>query len=254
MKLNNFVIYTYGRTGSSYLCDLLNSHSKIDCYYEVYKDHLNQADGLNEIEKLFKSHGLINGFKVLHYQGNSATNENLFKNTQYKKILLTRENPIDRFISFELAKKTGLWHIDNQVNNEVLSKGLLDILKFKYSLKDIFKRLQDAIHSYLNKNKNTPEKVTINFDDLVQDVKNVNEFNNKIKSQVDAGELLIISYEELCSNKEMTIKKLLSFLNLEFEELISSREKINHLKREERIENYRELREKLKDTDLAKYL
>lgn len=238
-----YCILTEGRTGSSWICDLLNSHSRVECHYEIFKD---QKD-LSKIEEL-KKREKNQVFKILHHQVSDDEIERLIHDQEVDLLFLKRRNPIERYVSLKLAEKTGVWHIDQLVTDENISKGISDIAKGKYSLREIWNRLIEAFKSHYNRMTYKPDQITIDIDDLKNNL-------NYEKALEDKLNCPVIIYDELYElpPKERH-QKLLSYFKLPYQELKSQRQKIDYHSLSDRIENLEKIKSELKNTDYAHFL
>ena len=120
-----FVILAVPRTGSNYLCGMLNTHPEILCHHEVFNpedifyalDYRNgrikgNIDERNKYPKLFLNnllelnfgHNAV-GFKFM--TGQNARALNLIRgDMNIKKIILKRKNKIKTYVSLLIAEKT----------------------------------------------------------------------------------------------------------------------------------------------------
>src|SRR5258708_26456782 len=129
--LTRFVILNAPRTGSNYLCTLLNSHPEILCQHEIFNPHVvgvarhlqNSDFHLGTIEEREKDpvqflgrvwqHSLGHpfvGFKLCWKQ-NETIFHNILADPGIRKIVLKRKNRIKSFVSLLLARQTGEWVI-----------------------------------------------------------------------------------------------------------------------------------------------
>jgi hypothetical protein len=134
IQTSGFIVFAGGRTGSSYLTTLLNSHPQIDCDGEILGTH-----PLNSIEfitaRAFRSSlkKKIFGFKVKHYQIESHKYLNsrcdfLRVNAQkkWKIIYLYRDNMLATIISIIIGlKRRGKWHYD--AKKDIINKTYITI-------------------------------------------------------------------------------------------------------------------------------
>jgi LPS sulfotransferase NodH len=129
--LTRFVILNAPRTGSNYLCTLLNSHPEILCHHEIFNPHVvgvarhlqNSDFHVGTIEEREKDPveflGRVwqqplgrscVGFKLCWKQ-NEAIFHAVLADTGIRKIVLKRKNRIKSFVSLLLARQTGEWVI-----------------------------------------------------------------------------------------------------------------------------------------------
>lgn len=239
----DYVILTMGRTGSSWFCDLLNSHPDITCHYEIFKDRSVDLDVIDQIKKPTQ----INIYKVLYYQLSLEQFKQLFARKQTKFIILSR-NPIDRFVSYKLAVQTNLWHLDNMLDSQNLHQGTKDILAGKYQIREIINRFKDAIKSYYDKITYRPETIYIDSNELQQDFQYQRDQEDFFGQHISP---INLTYHDLCSNNPNNL--IAELFNVSIEELYSSRQKIDTLSQKERISNYAKLKLQLQTSPLAQY-
>jgi LPS sulfotransferase NodH len=125
---DRFVILNAPRTGSNYLCTLLNSHPDILCHHELFNPHvigvarhLQQTEILGTVEErerdpegflarawsISAGRRLI-GFKLCWRQHPAALHA-VLNDRLVRKIVLKRRNKVRSFVSLVLARQTGEW-------------------------------------------------------------------------------------------------------------------------------------------------
>jgi hypothetical protein len=129
--LTRFVILNAPRTGSNYLCTLLNSHPEILCHHEIFNPHvvgvarhLQNSDFLmGTIEERERDPVEFLGRVWRQPMGRSSVgfklcwkqNETIFRTVLadpgIRKIVLKRRNRVKSFVSLLLARQTGEWVI-----------------------------------------------------------------------------------------------------------------------------------------------
>lgn len=137
-----FFIAFVGRSGSSYLRGLLDSHPDAACAGEILTPAIMPA-GCSVGERLdamvHNSGKRVSGFKLPVGQMSPATMQFLSEKG-YRAIRLWRENKLDQFISMRLA----------QLNNKWTSlHGAHDIVRFTATPDE----MRDYINSYLTNDK-----------------------------------------------------------------------------------------------------
>jgi LPS sulfotransferase NodH len=126
-----FIILNAPRTGSNYLCTLLNSHPEILCHHEIFNPHVvgvarhlqNSNFHMGTIEERDKDPVAFLprvwertlgrpcvGFKLCWKQSEPIFHAALADRT-IRKIILKRRNRIKCFVSLLLARQTGEWVI-----------------------------------------------------------------------------------------------------------------------------------------------
>jgi hypothetical protein len=128
-----FVILNAPRTGSNYLCTLLNSHPEILCHHEIFNPHVvgvarhlqNAEFHMGSIEErerdpiefLSRVWRLDEGRRAVGFKLCWKQNEPIFHavlaDPGIRKVVLKRRNRIKSFVSLLLARQTGEWVIYN---------------------------------------------------------------------------------------------------------------------------------------------
>ncbi|HWZ44527.1 MAG TPA: hypothetical protein VNW97_13715 [Candidatus Saccharimonadales bacterium] len=126
-----FVILNAARTGSNYLCTVLNSHPEILCHHEIFNPHVvgvarhlqvngfqlgtieeRERDPVTFLQHVWKTgleHTCV-GFKLCWRQHEIAYRA-VLDDTSVRKIVLKRRNRVKTFISLLRARETGEWVI-----------------------------------------------------------------------------------------------------------------------------------------------
>lgn len=144
-----FVIITTERTGSNYLCRLLDNHPQITCHLELYHprrifwsskteegDEVIKArndDPIGFLEKIYQypvpPETKSIGFKLFIQHNKQALN-NLLQDPGVKKIVLRRDNMLAKYSSKIIANQTKTWSTkksdDEQAKIEWDEQGFLD--------------------------------------------------------------------------------------------------------------------------------
>jgi LPS sulfotransferase NodH len=129
VSATRFVILTAPRTGSNWLCSMLNSHPEIVCHHELFNPagihyaldhrggdlHLGSKDERDHsplafLDRLWREDF---GKRVIGFKLNREQNEAVFRyliaDHQIHKLVLMRRNRIKTFVSEQIAASTGLW-------------------------------------------------------------------------------------------------------------------------------------------------
>lgn len=124
-----FVIITVPRSGSNWLCTLLNSHDEILCHHEIFNPEeihyaIDKRNGIfdfgtveerNHHPELFirKTWQQTLGYAFVGFKVNRGQDPRVFTNilddTDVKKIVLSRNNRIKTFLSEAIAEQTLEW-------------------------------------------------------------------------------------------------------------------------------------------------
>jgi hypothetical protein len=129
LKPVQFVILNAPRTGSNYLCTVLNSHPEILCHHEIFNPHVvgvarhlqlsefrmgsleeRNADPIRFLDRVWAlpmGRSRV-GFKLCWRQ-NEAVYRFLLKESGIRKIVLKRRNRVRTYVSLALARHTTEW-------------------------------------------------------------------------------------------------------------------------------------------------
>ncbi|MBE9126705.1 MULTISPECIES: Stf0 family sulfotransferase [unclassified Coleofasciculus] len=178
---NKFVIFCQGRTGSTLLYSLLNSHPKIHCDDEILENRV-LFPVLYVEGRCAKIKQPVYGFRVKIYQliNNQGKNPeaflfNLHKNG-WKIIYLKRKNILRQAVSRMLANRKNQWHLTSQdKKNKTPSKAYIDC-------DELIKQIQDG-EMYLEKEKEVLDNLNLPYitilyeDDLLKTEKHQETLN-----------------------------------------------------------------------------
>jgi len=191
-----FCIIGIARSGSIYFGQLLNGHTELRCYGEIFatdventfspvriKDFINKAETLtqNALDDFIQYFNLVSdedwGFRIFLNQ-NDKVLYSLLKNRTVKKIVLKR-NLIDSYISLEIAKRTNQWLLMTE----------------KSRVKDV-------------------GKIVIELDDFAHYVEQHSNFYRDVLNDLykQNSKFLVVDYAELVSGRSNG--KIEEFLNL----------------------------------------
>lgn len=213
-----FVVISHPRSGSTLLTKLLDSHPKINMLGEILNSvprniseelrfpyylerTLNQVSNIErQMNNPEQKSQVLIGSKLLFFQLDDITTIEKLIEKDYKIIYLTRHNLLDRYISSVNARHNQTYFSHDQY------------------------KIEDKILFELK-----------NFEKFIQSCKKLNErFNIKHPSVCN------ISYDELVSNKDKTMAKIFSHLNLPNEVTSTKMRKQNTKDYSESIINYDE--------------
>lgn len=224
---NKFFIFGQGRTGSTLLCSLLNSHPQIFADLEILFNHVYFPEYYVESKSKLNLNSVY-GFKVKCYQLTRKQNINNPRqfvvdliNNNWKMIYLKRNNLFRHAISNIMAKKRGYFHLDK------------------------------------NQNKPSSEKIYIDYDDLMQRMTNREKYL-EIESKILEGlNYIEIVYEEDLINPlkhQTTVDKIYNFLGIQSYPISTNLQRTVPDNISSLIQNYDEIVSSLKDTKYANFL
>jgi LPS sulfotransferase NodH len=232
-----YIILCAPRTGSNLLRSLLNSHSRIIAFGEVYrnKHHIGwdlpgyfqtkkilavfQTDPVGFLKtKMFKKFpkGISAvGFKLLYQQAQKSTWKSLWqflKNDNELRIIhLKRKNILKTHLSYLKADQSGIW-----VNSSGTKEKIVPVtMEYEDCLK-AFQQVRSA---------------EIYFDNCFKDHQKID-----------------VWYENLCSNHQIEMRRVQSFLETDHENLFPSTLKQSYQGLSKAIANYWELKRKFMGT------
>lgn len=124
-----FIILNATRTGSNFLCTVLNSHPDILCHHEIFNPHVigvarhlqdsdfrlgsmaeRESDPVEFLDRVWRTNlgRAAVGFKMCLWQHEPAYRA-VMPDRSVRKILLKRRNRVKSFVSLLLARQTGEW-------------------------------------------------------------------------------------------------------------------------------------------------
>ncbi|MEG3152174.1 hypothetical protein U1769_19985 [Sphingomonas sp. ZT3P38] len=124
-----FIILNATRTGSNFLCTVLNSHPDILCHHEIFNPHVigvarhlqdsdfrlgsmaeRESDPVEFLDRVWRTNlgRAAVGFKMCLWQHEPAYRA-VMPDRSVHKILLKRRNRVKSFVSLLLARQTGEW-------------------------------------------------------------------------------------------------------------------------------------------------
>jgi hypothetical protein len=124
-----FIILNATRTGSNFLCTVLNSHPGILCHHEIFNPHVigvarhlqdtdfrlgsmeeRQRDPVEFLDRVWSTNlgRAAVGFKMCLWQHEPAYRA-VLPDLSVRKIILKRRNRVKSFVSLLLARQTGEW-------------------------------------------------------------------------------------------------------------------------------------------------
>lgn len=202
-----FVIAFVGRTGSSYLEALLDSHPDAQCFGEVilpgaFAD--NSAAGIAAFldKKIHTTDLKASGFKLP--LGAIETPPGIFDvmtAKDYRVIHITRRDKLDQYLSMQLAIKNSAWRSDYG----------------RYST----------------------QRIRIDTKDMLRYIERFATLDRQIAEMTAAFPYLHVEYEDILANQ--AIPNVLDFLGLSRHPLTSKYERQRSLSQGESIENYDEV-------------
>ena len=240
-----FIILGRGRTGSNFLRGLLNAHSQIVSFGELFRfyddigwefpEHerylksrrlllLSQRSPCRFLERnvfrKFPDHILAVGFKIFYYHAQEDTRKPVWtylRNQKGLKIIhIKRKNTLRMLLSNEKAFKTNRW-----TNTAGVKEGKISVyLDYKYCL-ETFKREDIAKQQY--------------------------------DSYFAGKQMIEVIYEDLCNNYQGELKRIQEVLGVDYEDVKPSTYKQAGQPLSAEIANYFILKEKFINTPWERF-
>lgn len=168
-NINNFILITEPRSGSSYLTSLLNSHPQLHCYSELFSlfPHklINERNLYNSFTTHLDPYNFLNHFYSNSFHGfkyfsihNPLVLNYLLENPQIKIIFLQRTNKLSQLASFLLAQSNDVWSNYSHTNSITFSSNHFSLLS-SWINKSLF-----LLNSLYQNNHNI---FCINYEDLI---------------------------------------------------------------------------------------
>lgn len=230
--MERFAIACYPRTGSSHLVGLLCSHPQVICLGEIFNP--TTAPGLHEVtdpaayaELLWgekaqqKRKATHSGYKIFAQHALNHPLSEIWKymqDKQFKIILLTRKNLLNRYLSHELVEAHAI----------------------------------PGMRSYAWSSVEFRKPVVLDPESCVKDFEKYRKLEKRLEKTFANNPVFRLNYEELC-DRDTYYPKILEFLGLPYSKPISHSTKQRTQSQQMMIKNYWELKSSLKDTEYIEF-
>ena len=263
--MNNFVVMSTMRSGTTWLVSLLDSHEQVTCAGEMLHADARQCDHITYHRELSLGYYLRDrpgkrerakhdqrevvfeyldwfyasagdntapGFKLMlnHIRRFPEVIEYLVERN-VRVILLLRRNLVDRLISHALFS----------------TRERPETAKMK-------ERIIDFVRRYKFARKNGNGQLILNVSDCLRKLNSYEEENAALLRQSATCETEMIYYHDLIDNKEDCLAHVFPFLGVDTMEVTSPRKKDRTVKISELVSNYGEFRRRLEGTRFEKFL
>ncbi|MDD4216984.1 MAG: hypothetical protein PHZ24_06580 [Bacteroidales bacterium] len=230
----NFIIFTFQRTGSSTLSDILDLHPDINVSFEPFLRHKTLISGgyhykvkndqtlNNTLKEIFSQ---CTGIKHISSQLDETYNKGMLK-ANYKIIFLWRKNYLQKTISHQISSKTQAWFKDrNKIHKTKFDPISLD------STDNSLKLYKDQVNKYYTflKNNNT-DFFHLTYEELYSPDLSLSQKSKKINDIIK-----YLGYDKITDQK--VIKQIEILLN-------PKKSKLNNLSTYFRIPNILEIEKK----------
>jgi LPS sulfotransferase NodH len=237
-KIKYFILLTNGRSGSTCLLDLFDSHPQIATNPHTFFNYTNLPTNFSQKKYTYSRKNIL-GFKFKAQPDDLIKDEhNIYKARQELQQLVDQEVSI-----IYLQRK----NILKRALSKLVAQNELKKLNYNFNFtKEEHKCLE--IHSF---------KIDIDLQELQEIIKECEEqeqFNQQVINQVPC--LKLIYEEDLLreSNHQNTLDKICDFLNLEYSPAKTKYAKIAPDKMQNYISNYDELQQEFQHTHYQQYL
>jgi hypothetical protein len=221
MNNSPFVILHTARCGSHYLASILNNHPNIKCLGEILNsrildEHDNRpwADILSEIKNSEKQVGFLLPVGIVPYIEEEITN---WVQSVPIKILLYRENDLERYLSYKLALENEVW-VESDIPKKYEKKKAEFYLK-ELLLQVVEQRRRIKIGEGLN-----PD-ITLNYEELTTSTeKSIGRILNLLRQPKDLLEIKKVTTKQ---NPEAPKEKVTNPNALDAPEVIHALKNLN---------------------------
>jgi len=223
-NFSNIVIFSQGRSGSSYLTELIGNHSQnktltrpnhgCEIVHEDFSYLWTHSSQSKYFEEYIASHSCDKNLVVkIHYhhcEKDLAEWFNQSKNT--KLVEIDRRNKLEQLVSLILSQNTNMWYGSQYPS-------------FSFP---------------------------ITFNRLSKFVENLEKEKSRVRNLITTP-IHPIMYEDLCVNEKEQMKRTFDFLDLPYEQtkIWCKKQQVQTL--ESRIKNYEELKKQCEQTSFAEY-
>jgi len=262
---NKFIIIGKSRSGTTFLQTLLSSHNQIISHDEVFHLFLRRRN--NDIYAIINDPiGYINGKIYRSYRENVKAvgykmvyrqigSDNVFlRKMETKDITAKTKETREKFFlfiqaNFDLTKARQRFadYLTNLVND--------------HSIKVIHVKRRNKLETFLswklacrsgvwdsNQGSYLSGPTHLDFKECLRFFEETDALEKKYASLFQDHEIIQVFYEDMIKDTNNSLRKIQSFLGVEYEPPNSPLKKQNKLRTPEAISNYLELKEKFKDT------
>lgn len=214
-----FIILGRSRTGSNFLKGLLNSHSDIVCYGELFRgsDHMdqNKYDALRFLDRNVW-YGYLDkykavGFKIFYYHSHKGQNQKLWKrllnDRSIKVIHITRRNMLNTLLS-----------------------------RYKAGVSDHWANTKGNAEKHM--------KFNIPYEEALKDFQWTKRLEQEYRIKLKDHKILEVVYEDLEKDANKVMNEVQRFLGVDIQKLAPSTYKQRNHSIKDSIENYEELKKR----------
>lgn len=236
-----FIILGKGRSGSNFLRGLLDDHSQVFTFGELFRDPQRIGWGRSDYRKYLHSSKLIS---LTQNDPNEFLENRVFR--KFPKNI----SAVGFKIFYHHAQKDGreaVW---------TFLKDSKDIKVIHLKRENILKRLLSLRKAFITNSWKTgtptfqsPEtKILLTYEECLQEFIELKETQAKYDELFKDHPVLELVYEDLASDRNKEMKRVQAFLGIRAEPLQPSTYKQSHKPLSESISNYFELKEKFQGT------
>lgn len=252
MPAKKLIILSTHRSGSTWLLDMLRQHSRIQMYGEIFLDRPVKQNPLNP--------DLLPPVRFYEFNGGAAGFKKIFNTWSYlSKVDSWREK----------GKLVGYKVMYNHLENHEILLPLIILKRYKV-LHLVRNNLLDTVVSHFflqktgvsnvlkGKDSNHQKTIHIPPHELLHRLRRqeakINLYRRRLKNIPLSS--LEVSYENLRADTGKVMGKIMPFLGLDNEDSYENTEyvKMNKKPYQDRLENYQEIYDTLKDTSFFKFI
>lgn len=256
-----FVIWFTGRTGSTYLCDLLNSHPQIYCRMEDFCEI--KIDGPDAVPANTKAYSLNNMLftRALFTPDSRIENPDSSTVLEYMEQIFSSESAAAGF-KLKFPNQSAVFPEVAEQLPKIPSIKIIELIRENTLKQSISLRNVERINALgVSRSANAIESVKLEplTLDVELAVKHANYFL-RIREEFQQytsmfADSISVTYEQVCFEPQQALARLLEFLNVDSNvDLTSKFSKTTPNSIQDAIANYDELAAAVKGTKLEKFL
>ena len=241
-----FIILGKGRSGSNFLRGLLNSQSQTITFGELFRDYDSIGWEFPEYDQRLQSSSLTQSSSLIQLMQNDPVKflkENVFKN--YPKHIQAVGFKLFYYHAQNDSRQSIWTYLQGERAIKIIHLKRNNTLRELFSLRKAFKT-----NRWTNVTGQAEEafSITLDYEDCLQEFTHTQEIKQQYDRFFQEHPMIHVFYEDLLSDCEGEMRKILEFLEVEYEPVKPSTYKQNNQSLAESITNYFELKHRFQGT------